>query len=267
MPPKPPQLFFSLTLHAQFSPMATISLILTTAVLVRTQSYALHVICGCSGQTDHLIDNINFVCHGCSREILPAAIASFKEVNIGNDSFYVESTFKYLGDTKWPVWWLFWCSLYKYYLLVESISRTVPDPRLLPILTNRAIQTKLGKNVFNMCVRKSFCMVVRPGQLWLKMFSDQLLLTVLWSDGFVVCPWKTPFQQQISYCTLVSVPLMTCCAGANWGSMDTCYIWMMMQGLKRLPCIMMMVNNQQVNHVRGFVMWYVWIWSRYIWRL
>ena len=99
MPPQTPQLFFSLTLLAQFSPMATISLILTTAVLVQTQSYALHVICGCSGQTDHLTDNINFVCHRCSREILPAAIASFKEVNIENDSFHVESTFKYLGDT------------------------------------------------------------------------------------------------------------------------------------------------------------------------
>ena len=52
-----------------------------------------------SGITDHLADNINFLCRKCSGEIVPAAIASLKEVNNGNDSFHVESTFKYLDDT------------------------------------------------------------------------------------------------------------------------------------------------------------------------
>ena len=32
-------------------------------------------------------------------EMVPVAVASFKEYNIGNDSSQVESTFKYLGDT------------------------------------------------------------------------------------------------------------------------------------------------------------------------
>ena len=31
-------------------------------------------------------------------EMVPAATASFKEYNIGNDSSQVEPTFKYLGD-------------------------------------------------------------------------------------------------------------------------------------------------------------------------
>ena len=47
------------------------------------------------------------MCRKCYGEIVPAAIASFKEVNIGDDSFHVESTFKYLGDTISQWWWLF----------------------------------------------------------------------------------------------------------------------------------------------------------------
>ena len=43
----------------------------------------------CSGKTDRLTDNRNFVCCKCSGEI-SAAIASFKEV--------IKSTFKYIGD-------------------------------------------------------------------------------------------------------------------------------------------------------------------------
>ena len=52
----------------------------------------------CSGITDYLTDNRNFVCRKCSDKIVTAIIASFKEVNIGNDSFREESTFKYLDD-------------------------------------------------------------------------------------------------------------------------------------------------------------------------
>ena len=39
------------------------------------------------------------MCRKCSGKTVSPAIASFKEVSIGNDSFHVESTFKYLGDT------------------------------------------------------------------------------------------------------------------------------------------------------------------------
>ena len=28
-----------------------------------------------------------------------------------------------------------------------------------------------------------------------------------------------------------------------------------------LPCIMLMEGNKEINHVRGFVMWFMWIWS------
>ena len=61
------------------------------------------------------------------------------EVNIGNYSFHVESTFKCFGDT------------------TDAVSTRIVfswKARLLPILTNHAIQTKLRGNVFNMCVRK-----------------------------------------------------------------------------------------------------------------
>ena len=98
----------------------------------------------CSGITDHLTDNRNSECHKCSSEIVPAAIAAFKEVNFENDSFHVESTFKYLGDT---IGQCGGCS--------DAVS-TQSFRQLLPILTNRAIQTKLRGIVFNMCVRKVF---------------------------------------------------------------------------------------------------------------
>lgn len=28
-----------------------------------------------------------------------------------------------------------------------------------------------------------------------------------------------------------------------------------------LPCIMLMVGNKETNHVKGFAMWFMWIWS------
>ena len=73
-------------------------------VLVLTPSYAcalcdLWVHNKCSGITGHLTDNRILVCHECSGEIVPPAIAWFEESNIENDSFHVESTFKYFDDT------------------------------------------------------------------------------------------------------------------------------------------------------------------------
>ena len=53
----------------------------------------------CSAKTDRLTGNRNFVCRKCSGEIVPAAIASLNKINVGNDKFQVESTFKYLVDT------------------------------------------------------------------------------------------------------------------------------------------------------------------------
>ena len=67
----------------------------------------------------YLTENRNFMSRKYSSKIVPAAIASFKEVNIGNGSFHVESTFKYLGGG---------CSdaaPYMYCLLVESIPRII----------------------------------------------------------------------------------------------------------------------------------------------
>ena len=74
-----------------------------TLVLLLTPFYALWVNCkfmeSVQEQLIILLTNRNFMCREYLREVVPAAIASFKEYNIGNDSSQVESTFKYLGDT------------------------------------------------------------------------------------------------------------------------------------------------------------------------
>ena len=59
-------------------------------MLVLTRSYLFCVNCRCLRITDQLTNNRNFVCRKCSGEIVP---------KIGNNTFHVESTFKYLGDT------------------------------------------------------------------------------------------------------------------------------------------------------------------------
>ena len=86
------------------------------------------------------------MCRKCS-EIVPAAIASIKEVNIRNDSFHVESAFKYLGDT---IGQCGVCSGAVSALIVSSWKAF----ELPSILTNCTIRIKVGGNVFNMCVRK-----------------------------------------------------------------------------------------------------------------
>ena len=102
----------------------------------------------CSGITDRLTDNRNFVCRKCSVKIIPGAIASFKEVNFGNHSFHVESIFKNLGDT---IGQCDGCSDTVSTLIVSSWKAL---RELIPILTSLGIRTKLRGNVFNMCVRK-----------------------------------------------------------------------------------------------------------------
>ena len=103
----------------------------------------------CSGINDHLTNNRNFVCRRCFGDIVPAAIASFKEVNIGNDSFHVESTIKYLGDTTGQ------CGSCSDAVSTRIVSSWEAFQELLRIVTNHAIRTKLRGNV-NMCVRKVF---------------------------------------------------------------------------------------------------------------
>ena len=136
----------------------------------------------CSGITDHLTKR-NFLCCKCSGERVPAAIASFKEVNIGNDNFHVESTFKYLGYTVGQ------CGGCSDAFSTGIISLWKAFCELLPILTNHAIWTKLRGNVFHMCGRK---VLWYGSKTWPVVTEDvQRLVTVLkvvWSYGFVVCP-------------------------------------------------------------------------------
>ena len=73
------------------------------------------------------------MCRIYSREIVPAVIASLKEVNIGNDKFLVESAFKYLGDT---IGQSGGCSDA---VSTRFVSSWKVLKELLPILTNRAI--------------------------------------------------------------------------------------------------------------------------------
>ena len=117
----------------------------------------------CSGITDHLTDNRNCVCRKCFNEIVPAAIASFKEVNIGNDSFHVESSFKHLGDLTGQ------CGGCSDAVFTQIVSSWRAFQELLPILTNHAIQTKLRGNVFNMSVRK---VLLYGNKTWLVVTED-----------------------------------------------------------------------------------------------
>ena len=99
----------------------------------------------CSGKIDRLTENRNSACLKYSSEIVPAANASLEEVNIGNDKFHVEPTFKYLGDT------ISQCGGYSAAVstCITLLWKTLQE--LLPILTNRTIQAKHGGNVYNMC--------------------------------------------------------------------------------------------------------------------
>ena len=108
----------------------------------------LWVLYKCSDITEYLNNNKNFVYCKFSGDIVPAAITFFMEVNIGNDSFCVESTLNYLVDT-----------IGQYGGCFDGVSTCIVSSckafrELLAIITNCAIQTKLRGNVFNMCVRK-----------------------------------------------------------------------------------------------------------------
>ena len=168
----------------------------------------------CSGKTDHLNDNRNFASHKCSSNIAPAPFASFKEVNIRNDSFHVESTFKYLGDASGQ------CGGCSDTLSSRIASSWKALQELLPILTNNAIWTKPRGKFFNMCVRK---VILFGSKTWPVVTEDvQQLVTADWYDQKDL--WKDLLLQ--IYCTLVSVVLMTQSTGTDWGSMGACYIWM-----------------------------------------
>ena len=79
------------------------------------------------------------------------SLASLKEGKIRNNKFHVESTFKYLGNTK-----IGQCGGCSDAVSVRIISLWKAFRELLPVLTNHAIQTKLRGNVCNICVRKVF---------------------------------------------------------------------------------------------------------------
>ena len=135
-----------------------------------------------SCKTDCLTDNKFKKCFG---EIIPAAIAS---LNIGNDKFNVKSTFNYLGDT------IDQCGGCSDAVSTNIVSSWKAFWELLLILTNCAIQTKLPRNVYSICVRK---MLLHGSKTWpvvTEVVQWCLLLTVVWSERLVVCPWKIPFQ-------------------------------------------------------------------------
>ena len=111
----------------------------------------------CSGITDCLTDNRNFVRCKCSREIVTAAIASFKVVNIGNDGFHVESSLNYLDDK------IGQCGGCSDAVSTHIISSWKAFGELLLFLTKHAIQTKLKGNAFNMYVRK---MLLYGSEIW-----------------------------------------------------------------------------------------------------
>ena len=104
----------------------------------------------CSGITDCLTDNRNFVRCKCSREIVTAAIASVKVVNIGNDGFHVESSLNYLDDK------IGQCGGCSDAVSTHIVSLWKAFGELLLFLTNRANQTKLKGNAFNMYVKNAF---------------------------------------------------------------------------------------------------------------
>ena len=76
----------------------------------------------CSGITDHLTDNRNFVCRKCSSKIIPAAIA-WRKLTSGMTVLMLNPPWNILVIS-WSMWW-FWRSLYTYCLLVERIPRIV----------------------------------------------------------------------------------------------------------------------------------------------
>ena len=101
----------------------------------------------CSGLTTNLTDNNNYMCPKCSGNINPK-VNTPNEINIGNDTFEVVSSFKYLGDT------IGHCGGCSDAVSTRIISAWKAFRELLPILTNRGIQLKLRGNIFNACVRK-----------------------------------------------------------------------------------------------------------------
>ena len=83
------------------------------------------------------------MCCKYSGEIIPAAITSLWKVNIANDKFLVKSIFKYFGDA------IGQCGGCSDAVSTRIVALWKAFRELLPVLTNRAIQTKLCGNVYS----------------------------------------------------------------------------------------------------------------------
>ena len=138
---------------------------------------------------------------------------------------------------------------------------------LLPILTNFGIWTKVWGNVYNMHVRKVH---FYGSETWPVLNGDvQKLVT---ADGGMI-RWICGVSSKD--CT-PTTDLLLCLSGLssiNESALEPTevpwtlfhgFVRIMTHGLKRLPCIMLTADNQEVlalSHIRGFVMWSMWIWS------
>ena len=149
-----------------------------------------------------------------------------------------------------PMWCLFRRCLCTYCLLVESIRITIyPNQLYNPNKSRRECLQHMCETSPFLCKRDLASCAWRCSAIsYCWQWHDQI-------DGYVMCPWKIEdhltFPTTDLLLTLVWVLSKTYCAGTDWGSMDTRYIWMIMHGLKRLPCVTLMAGNQKVDHVRG----------------
>ena len=188
------------------------------------------------------------MCHEFSGEFQHAAIISSKEVYIKNDSFYVESTFKYLGDM------IGQCSGCSDTVSTCIVSSWKAFQEFVTIFNNPAIQTKCRGNVFHKSVRQ---VLLYGSNTWPVVTKDaQQLVTadsgmVRWICG-VSLEDRIPTTDLLLHLCLSSINGML-----HWNLLQFhghLIYMMIMHCLKRqLPCIMLMADNQKVDQVRSSV--------------
>ena len=145
---------------------------------------------------------------------------SLKEGNIRNNKFHVESTFKYLGNTK-----IGQCGCCSDAVSAHIVPLWKAFRELLPVLTNHAIQTKLRGNVCNICVRKVF--LYGSVTLWLNS-----AISYYWHWGDQMNLWcvleRFHFNGESPFAPRSHLAIRFC-SWTDEDSMDTCYVWIMMQ--------------------------------------